>query len=64
LLRTEVLVDGGIRWGSDIVKALCLGARGVLTRRPTPTVWPQLDIPESCARWKSFAPTSRELFVS
>lgn len=31
--RTEVLIDGGIRRGSDIVKALCLGARAVLTGR-------------------------------
>src|SRR5262249_2708289 len=27
--RAEVLMDGGIRRGSDIVKALCLGARAV-----------------------------------
>ena len=31
--RTEVLMDGGIRRGSDIVKALCLGARAVLIGR-------------------------------
>jgi L-lactate dehydrogenase (cytochrome) len=31
--QTEVLMDGGIRRGSDIVKALCLGARAVLTGR-------------------------------
>jgi L-lactate dehydrogenase (cytochrome) len=31
--RTEVLFDGGIRRGSDIVKALCMGARGVLIGR-------------------------------
>lgn len=31
--RTEVLIDGGIRRGSDMVKALCLGARAVLTGR-------------------------------
>lgn len=31
--RAEVLVDGGIRRGSDIVKALCLGARAVLLGR-------------------------------
>jgi len=31
--RTEVLFDGGIRRGSDIVKALCLGARAVLIGR-------------------------------
>jgi L-lactate dehydrogenase (cytochrome) len=31
--RTEVLMDGGIRRGSDIVKAMCLGARAVLVGR-------------------------------
>jgi L-lactate dehydrogenase (cytochrome) len=31
--RVEVLVDGGVRRGSDIVKALCLGARAVLVGR-------------------------------
>ena len=31
---TEVYVDGGFRKGSDIVKALCLGARMVLVGRP------------------------------
>ena len=31
--RTEILIDGGIRRGADIVKAICLGARGVLIGR-------------------------------
>ena len=31
--RIEVLMDGGIRRGGDIVKALCLGARAVLCGR-------------------------------
>jgi isopentenyl diphosphate isomerase/L-lactate dehydrogenase-like FMN-dependent dehydrogenase len=31
--RVEVLMDGGIRRGGDIVKALCLGARAVLCGR-------------------------------
>lgn len=30
----EVLVDGGIRRGTDVLKALALGARGVLVGRP------------------------------
>jgi L-lactate dehydrogenase (cytochrome) len=30
---TEVLLDGGIRRGSDVVKALCLGAKAVLIGR-------------------------------
>ena len=32
--RIDVLLDGGIRRGSDVVKALCLGARAVLVGRP------------------------------
>jgi L-lactate dehydrogenase (cytochrome) len=31
--RTEVLLDGGIRRGGDVVKAVCLGARAVLIGR-------------------------------
>jgi L-lactate dehydrogenase (cytochrome) len=31
--RTEVLLDGGVRKGSDVAKALCLGARAVLIGR-------------------------------
>jgi 4-hydroxymandelate oxidase len=32
--RSEVFVDGGIRRGSDVLKALALGARAVLVGRP------------------------------
>ena len=32
--RAEVLVEGGIRRGSDVVKALCLGADAVCIGRP------------------------------
>lgn len=31
--RAEVLMDGGIRRGTDVVKAICLGARAVLCGR-------------------------------
>ncbi len=31
--QAEVLMDGGVRRGSDIVKAICLGARAVLVGR-------------------------------
>jgi L-lactate dehydrogenase (cytochrome) len=31
--QVEVLMDGGVRRGADIVKALCLGARAVLVAR-------------------------------
>jgi len=32
--RIEVLIDGGFRRGTDVLKALALGARGVLVGRP------------------------------
>jgi 4-hydroxymandelate oxidase len=32
--RLPVLVDGGIRWGTDVLTALALGARAVLVGRP------------------------------
>jgi isopentenyl diphosphate isomerase/L-lactate dehydrogenase-like FMN-dependent dehydrogenase len=32
--RAEVLVDGGVRRGTDVVKALALGARAVMVGRP------------------------------
>jgi len=35
--RAEVLMDGGVRRGTDIVKAIALGARAVLIGRPV--VW-------------------------
>jgi isopentenyl diphosphate isomerase/L-lactate dehydrogenase-like FMN-dependent dehydrogenase len=31
--RAEVLLDGGVRRGADVLKALALGARGVLIGR-------------------------------
>lgn len=31
--QAEILMDGGVRRGSDIVKAICLGARAVLVGR-------------------------------
>lgn len=33
--RIDVLLDGGVRRGSDIIKALALGARAVMIGRPT-----------------------------
>jgi isopentenyl diphosphate isomerase/L-lactate dehydrogenase-like FMN-dependent dehydrogenase len=32
--RAEVLMDGGVRRGTDVIKALSLGARAVLVGRP------------------------------
>jgi isopentenyl diphosphate isomerase/L-lactate dehydrogenase-like FMN-dependent dehydrogenase len=33
--RAEIFMDGGVRRGTDVVKALALGARAVLVGRPT-----------------------------
>jgi isopentenyl diphosphate isomerase/L-lactate dehydrogenase-like FMN-dependent dehydrogenase len=33
--RIEVLIDGGVRRGADVIKALALGARAALVGRPT-----------------------------
>lgn len=35
--KVDVLMDGGIRHGTDVLKALALGAKGVLVGRPT--IW-------------------------
>ncbi|MGE0233048.1 MAG: alpha-hydroxy acid oxidase, partial [Flavobacteriaceae bacterium] len=32
--RTELILDGGVRRGTDVIKALCLGAKAVLIGRP------------------------------
>ena len=32
--RAEVLIDGGVRRGTDVLKALAFGARAVLVGRP------------------------------
>lgn len=32
--KLTVLFDSGIRTGADIIKALCLGAKGILVSRP------------------------------
>jgi len=34
MARLEVLLDGGVRRGTDILKALALGARAVMVGRP------------------------------
>ena len=34
LKNHEVYIDGGVRRGTDVLKALCLGARGVGLGRP------------------------------
>jgi len=31
----EIYLDGGVRQGTDILKAICLGARGVRLGRPS-----------------------------
>ena len=66
--RAEVYVDGGIRAGTDVVKALALGARAVMVGRPVlwgsggrrrvgrgepcSTCWPR----SSRRRWRSAVP--------
>lgn len=47
--RVPVLVDGGIRRGTDIAKALCLGATAVLVGRPV--VWGLAVNGQEGARW-------------
>ena len=47
--RAEVLLDGGIRRGTDVVKALALGARGVLVGRPC--LWGLAIAGEDGVRW-------------
>ena len=37
--QTKIIVDGGIRHGSDIVKALALGADAVMICRPFAVAW-------------------------
>jgi len=32
--RTDVILDGGVRRGTDVVKALCLGAKACMIGRP------------------------------
>jgi 4-hydroxymandelate oxidase len=46
---TEVLVDGGVRRGTDVLKALALGARAVLVGRPV--LWGLAANGEAGAAW-------------
>ncbi|WP_367065890.1 L-lactate dehydrogenase [Oryzisolibacter sp. LB2S] len=59
--RTELLVDGGIRSGVDVFKALALGARGVLVGRPW--VWALAGRGEAGVR-QLLATWQRELAVT
>lgn len=34
LKKCEIYIDGGVRRGTDVVKAVCLGAKGVGLGRP------------------------------
>ena len=47
--EAEVLVDGGVRRGTDVLKALALGARAVLVGRPL--LWGLAWDGEAGARW-------------
>ena len=55
--QIEVLVDGGIRRGSDVAKALCLGARAVLVGRAYAYGLGAAGGAGVPARWRSCAPT-------
>lgn len=59
--HTEVLVDGGVRSGVDIFKALALGAHGVLIGRPW--VWALAGAGESGVR-HLLATLQRELLLA
>ena len=56
--RIEVYVDGGIRRGSDVVKALALGARAVLAGRAP--LWGLACDGEAGARARARAPARRD----
>ena len=55
--RTEVLLDGGIQRGSDVVKALTLGARAVVIGEPMPMASAPSAAQGSRARSRSCEPT-------
>ena len=40
--KVPVLIDGGFRRGTDVLKALALGARAVLIGRPVMWDWPPM----------------------
>jgi len=50
--RVEVLMDGGIRRGSDVVKAICLEPVRSLLDAPTRMVLPPRGPPVLHERWK------------
>jgi isopentenyl diphosphate isomerase/L-lactate dehydrogenase-like FMN-dependent dehydrogenase len=59
--RCEVYVDGGIRRGTDILKALALGARAVLVGRPI--LW-GLTVNGAQGVWQVLEILRRELELS
>lgn len=62
--KMEVHVDGGVRRGSDVLKAICLGARGVGVGRPFQcSVAYDTEGVESCAASK-FSRFSPYIYVS
>ena len=44
--RIEVHMDGGIRSGQDVLKALALGAKGIYIGRPSCMAWAPWARPE------------------
>ncbi len=55
--RAKILVDGGIRSGSDVFKALALGADGVLVARPFVTAVYGGGADAWLPMWKSWVPS-------
>jgi len=53
--RIEVLVDGGIRRGTDVLRALCLGARTCWSGGPCSGGWPWTARTASWASWRRCA---------
>jgi isopentenyl diphosphate isomerase/L-lactate dehydrogenase-like FMN-dependent dehydrogenase len=49
--RVPVMIDGGVRRGADVFKALALGAKAVGIGRPYLWGSPRSDSPESSASW-------------
>lgn len=56
--RIEVLMDGGIRSGQDVLKAVALGAKASLSAAPSCTGSAPMVRPESPSRWRSSARNS------
>lgn len=48
----DILIDGGIRRGTDILKAIALGAKGVMVGRPGERLDPGAKLPTLVAKFR------------